>query len=102
MRAEPPPPPRRRDRPEPSTARPAPNGWAGPRRRCPFLEQILRERAGPFGMRVRYKADCHVDRRTHRFTGRHPHPPCITDPSSCGLYRRAHDEEDHLITRYTD
>ena len=102
MRAEPPPPPRRREPDTEPSSRPAPHGWSGPRQRCPYLEQILKERAGPFGWLVRYKADCHVDRRTHRFTGRHPHPPCITDPKPCSLYRRAHDDEDHLISRYTD
>jgi hypothetical protein len=71
-------------------------------RRCPYLEQIIKEPAGPFRMLVRYKADCHVDGRTHTFTGRHPHPPCITDPLSCGLYHRARQDEDHLISRYTD
>lgn len=99
MRAEPPPPPRRR----PKDGAPSPpRGYAGPRRRCPYLEQILRESAGPFGMLTRYKADCHVDRRTHRFTGRNPIPPCITDPVSCSLYQRERSEEDRQISRYTD
>ncbi|GAC1578409.1 MAG: hypothetical protein NVS3B18_12150 [Candidatus Dormibacteria bacterium] len=102
MRAEPPPPPRRRDRAPDSAPQAAPNGWRGPRQRCPYLEQILKERAGPFGMLVRYKADCHVDRRMHRFTGRHPHPPCITDPTTCNLWRQAHGDEDQVISRYTD
>ena len=99
MRAEPPPPPRRR--PKDAAATP-PRGYTGPRRRCPYLEQILRESAGPFGMLTRYKADCHVDRRTHRFTGRNPLPPCITDPVSCSLYQRERSEEDRQISRYTD
>ena len=102
MRAEPPPPPQRRDRQTADAPRTAPRHWTGPRQRCPYLEQILKERAGPFGWLVRYKADCHVDRRTHRFTGRNPHPPCITDPTPCSLYRHARDDEDHLISRYTD
>jgi len=74
----------------------------GPRRRCPYLEQILREPAGPFGVLTRYKADCHVDRRTHRFTGRHPSPPCITEPESCRFYQSARSDEDRQISRYTD
>lgn len=95
MRAEPPPPRRQR------TARP--DGPAtGPRRRCPYLEQIIKEPAGPFGWLVRYKADCHVDRRTHRFTGRRPVPPCISAPETCALYRRARADEDRSITRYSD
>jgi hypothetical protein len=53
-------------------------------------------------MLTRYKADCHVDHRTHRFTGRHPIPPCITDPVSCSLYQRERSEEDRQISRYTD
>ena len=79
-----------------------PGHLVGPRRRCPYLEQILRERTGPFHLLVRYKADCHVDRRTHRFTGRNPSPPCITDPQSCALYRQERGDEDRRIARYTD
>lgn len=100
MRAEPPPPPRRRDRD--SEPAPAPKRPAAPRQRCPYLEQIIREKAGPFGWLIRYKADCHVDRRTHTWTGRHPVPPCISDPPSCALYRREHGEEDRRIQRYRD
>ncbi len=99
MRAEPPPPRRRGG--EPRTGSP-PGIKPVVRRRCPYLEQMLREKAGPFHLFVRYKADCHVDRRTHRFTGRNPHPPCINDPSTCALYRRERSDEDHLISRYTD
>ena len=56
------------------------------------------------GMLTRYKADCHVDRRTHNFTGRHPVPPCISDvrhdlsPSIGEKWA----EESHLIDRYRD
>jgi hypothetical protein len=101
VRAEPPPPPRRRRHQDEPAAQPH-RGYTGPRRRCPYLEQILRERAGPFGMLIRYKADCHVDRRTHRFTGRNPFPPCITEPGNCSLYQRERSEEDRQISRYTD
>ena len=100
MRAEPPPPRRRADQ---SPGALPPTGAPFPaRRRCPSLEQILRERAGPFGMLVRYKAECHVDKSTHNFTGRNPHPPCITDPPSCALYQSERGDEDHRISRYTD
>jgi len=99
VRAEPPPPSRRQKRRESSPSGPR---LTGPRRRCPYLEQILKEPAGPFGWLVRYKADCHVDARTHRFTGRHPSPPCITEPETCRLYQAARDREDHQISRYTD
>ncbi len=96
MRAEPPP-PRRHSEPENSRARPRPHG-----RRCPYLEQILKEPAGPFRVLTRYKADCHVDHRTHRFTGRHPVPPCISEPESCRLYQSEQDSDSFRITRYTD
>jgi len=53
-------------------------------------------------MLTRYKADCHVDGRTHRFTGRNPIPPCITEPESCALYQAQRSDEDRQISRYTD
>jgi hypothetical protein len=53
-------------------------------------------------MLTRYKADCHVDRRTHKFTGRNPSPPCITQPESCALYQGQRSDEDRQISRYTD
>ncbi len=98
MRAEPPLPPRR-DRRSRADARPV---TPVRHRRCPYLEQILKESAGPFHLLTRYKADCHVDRRTHRFTGRHPVPPCIGEPETCGLYQAEHGAEDDRIRRYTD
>ena len=97
MRAEPPRPPRR----DPDRAGRSPTLGVH-HRRCPYLEQILKERAGPFGLLTRFKADCHVDRRTHRFTGRHPLPPCISEPETCSLYRSEHTAEDERIRRYTD
>ena len=98
MRAEPPLPPRRRQQqPEPERARPLVR-----HRRCPYLEQILKDRAGPFHMLTRYKADCHVDHRTHKFTGRHPVPPCISEPESCRLYQSEHGTEEFRIKRYSD
>jgi hypothetical protein len=95
MRAGPPP---WRDE-ESAPSRPARR--AIPMQRCPYLEQILRDRTA-FGMLTRYKADCHVDHRTHHFTGRHPVPPCISDPATCHLYRDKWAEESHLIDRYRD
>lgn len=105
MRAEPPPPPRRRDRDRDRDREPAPASGrrpAPPRQRCPYLEQIIREQAGPFRLLTRFKADCHVDRRTHTWTGRHPMPPCISDPQSCALYRSERSAEDQRIQRYRD
>jgi hypothetical protein len=52
---------------------------------------------------TRYKADCHVDRRTHTFTYlRHPAPPCLTDYQTCRFYQSEHDDENRRISRYTD
>jgi len=96
MRAEPPPPQRGRPEPQRQSAQSRPHG-----RRCPYLEQILRDRTG-LGLLTRYKADCHVDHRTHHFTGRHPVPPCISDPTTCSFYQRKWAEESHLIDRYRD
>jgi hypothetical protein len=96
MRAEPPP---WRDHDDPSSSRHARR--AAPVQRCPYLEQILRDRTA-LGLLIRYKADCHVDRRTHNFTGRHPVPPCISDPPSCRFYQQKWSEESHLIDRYRD
>jgi hypothetical protein len=100
VRAEPPPPPRRRDRE--SESAPDSRRRAAPRQRCPYLEQIIREKAGPFKLLIRFKADCHVDRRTHTWTGRHPNPPCVSDPQTCALYRRERATEDQRIQRYRD
>ncbi|HVS42459.1 MAG TPA: hypothetical protein VMU20_09330 [Candidatus Dormibacteraeota bacterium] len=101
MRAEPPPPPRRRDR-ESEPSQESRRRPVAPRQRCPYLEQIIREKAGPFKLLTRFKADCHVDRRTHTWTGRHPLPPCIGDPQTCALYRRERATEDQRIQRYRD
>jgi hypothetical protein len=69
-------------------------------RRCPYLEQILKSKRGPI---TRYRADCHVDHRTHSFTFlRNPTPPCLTDYETCPFYQQEHDDENRRITRYTD
>jgi hypothetical protein len=96
MRSQPPPPSRDDDDPPFRPPR-----HATPVQRCPYLEQILRDRTG-LGLLTRYKADCHVDHRTHHFTGRHPVPPCISDPTTCSFYQRKWAEESHLIDRYRD
>jgi hypothetical protein len=96
MRSQPPPP--WRDDDDPPFR---PPHHANPVQRCPYLEQILRDRTG-LGLLTRYKADCHVDHRTHHFTGRHPVPPCISDPTTCSFYQRKWAEESHLIDRYRD
>jgi len=52
---------------------------------------------------TRYRADCHVDHRTHNFTYlRNPAPPCLTDYEACRFYRQQYDDETERITRYTD
>jgi hypothetical protein len=96
MRSQPPPPWRDDDDPPFRPPR-----HANPVQRCPYLEQILRDRTG-LGLLTRYKADCHVDHRTHHFTGRHPVPPCISDPTTCTFYQSKWAEESHLIDRYRD
>ncbi len=95
MRREPP--PRWRDEDDPPFEPPR----RMPAQRCPYLEQILRDRTA-FGLLTRFKADCHVDHRTHHFTGRHPVPPCISDPTTCRFYREQWAEESHVIDRYRD
>ncbi|MHB8719358.1 MAG: hypothetical protein ACYDAC_10780 [Candidatus Dormibacteria bacterium] len=69
--------------------------------RCPYLEQILRQRAA-FGLLTRFAADCHVDHKTHHFTGRHPVPPCLRDFASCRFYQQAWSDESRIIDRYRD
>jgi hypothetical protein len=69
-------------------------------RRCPYLEQILKNRIGPI---TRFKADCHVDHRAHSFVYlRHPSPPCLTQYEACPFYQQEHEAENQRITRYTD
>ena len=97
MRAEPPLWPREEPEPEPA---PLPRRRM-PVQRCPYLEQILREKAFA-GMLIRFRADCHVDHRTHSFTGRHPVPPCISDFAACRFYQQQWSEESHIIDRYRD
>ena len=71
-----------------------------PQRRCPYLEQITRDKIGPA---TRYKADCHVTHRTHSFVYlRHPAPPCLTQFEACRFFQQEHDEENRKIARYTE
>jgi len=69
-------------------------------RRCPYLEQVLHHKTGPIH---RYRADCHVDHRTHTLLFlRHPAPPCLTNFEGCSFYQHERAVEDQQITRYTD
>ena len=69
-------------------------------RRCPYLEQLYKERQGP--LRV-YRFDCHVDHRSKRKVALHDSPPiCVREFSECPLYQQEKRREDGLITRYTD
>ena len=69
-------------------------------RRCPYLEQLIKERHGPFRV---YQFDCHVDHRSKRKVAFHESPPiCVRDYSECHLYQQEKRREDGLISRYTD
>lgn len=69
-------------------------------RRCPYLEQLLKERRGP--LRV-YHYDCHVDHKSKVKLALHESPPiCVRDFENCHLYREERHREDGIIQRYTD
>ncbi|MBO0690040.1 MAG: hypothetical protein J2P40_10770 [Candidatus Dormibacteraeota bacterium] len=69
-------------------------------KRCPYLEQLVKERRGP--LRV-YHFDCHVDHRSKRKIAFGESPPiCVRNFDDCRLYRREKTREDEVITRYTD
>jgi hypothetical protein len=69
--------------------------------RCPYLEQILRKRQAL--LRV-FQADCHVDRKVHRFRGvfKWPEPPCLGKVATCSLYQMARASEDLRLRRLAD
>jgi hypothetical protein len=69
--------------------------------RCPYLEQILRKRAVVLKV---FQADCHADRRVHRFHGvvRWPTPPCLGQPATCLIYQEARATEDLALRRLND
>lgn len=69
--------------------------------RCPYLEQIIRKR----GLLLKVlQADCHVDRKVHRFRGmlRWPTPPCLGKMATCALYQEARSTEDLRLRRLID
>jgi hypothetical protein len=69
-------------------------------RRCPYLEQILRDRRGLVSV---YRFDCHVDRRSHTKLSLRGTPPiCVREYEECALYRSERQREDGIISRYTD
>ncbi|HLH71034.1 MAG TPA: hypothetical protein VKY90_18945 [Candidatus Dormibacteraeota bacterium] len=69
-------------------------------RRCPYLEQLYKERHGPFRV---YSFDCHVDHRSkRRITLRESPPICVRCFEGCHLYREERQREDGIIQRYTD
>jgi hypothetical protein len=69
-------------------------------RRCPYLEELTKERRGP--LRV-YHFDCHVDGKSKTRIAAHESPPiCVRDYEECRLYQREKRREDGVITRYTD
>jgi len=68
--------------------------------RCPYLEQLYKERSGP--LRI-YHFDCHVDRRSKRKIALRESPPiCVRNFEDCPLYQREKRREDDIIHRYTD
>jgi hypothetical protein len=68
---------------------------------CPYLEQILRKRTVFFKV---FQADCHVDRKVHRFHGvvKWPSPPCLGKMATCALYQEARASEDLRLRRLID
>ncbi|MDP9247227.1 MAG: hypothetical protein M3O95_03935 [Candidatus Dormibacteraeota bacterium] len=69
-------------------------------RRCPYLEQLYKERRGP--LRV-YHFDCHVDHKSKvKLALRESPPICVRDFEDCPLYQEEKRREDGLIQRYTD
>jgi hypothetical protein len=68
---------------------------------CPYLEQILRKRTAVFKV---FQADCHVDRRVHKFYGviKWPSPPCLGKMATCALYQEARASEDLRLRRLID
>jgi len=69
-------------------------------RRCPYLEEYLKERHSL--LRV-YKFDCHVDKQSKRkYAFRDSPPICIRNFEDCPLYQAEKRREDETIRRYTD
>jgi hypothetical protein len=69
-------------------------------RRCPYLEELVKETRGPLRD---YRYDCHVDHRSkHKYALRDSPPICVRNFEDCPLYRSEKRREDQTITRYTD
>ena len=69
-------------------------------RRCPYLEELVKDRRAL--LRV-YRFDCHVDHRSKRKVTIHDSPPiCVREFVECPLYQQEKRREDGLISRYTD
>jgi hypothetical protein len=69
-------------------------------RRCPYLEEYLKERHSVLRL---YRFDCHVDRRSKRKYALSDSPPiCVRNFEDCPLYQAEKRREDQTITRYTD
>ena len=69
-------------------------------RRCPYLEELVKDRT--FLLRV-YRFDCHVDHQSKRKYALTDSPPiCVRNFEDCPLYRAEKAREDQTITRYTD
>ena len=69
-------------------------------RRCPYLEELVKDRR--FGLRA-YRFDCHVDHQSRRKYSLTDSPPiCVRNFEDCHLYRSEKSREDRTISRYTD
>jgi hypothetical protein len=69
-------------------------------RRCPYLEELVKERT--LLVRV-YRFDCHVDHLSKRKYALRDAPPiCVRNYEDCPLYQSEKGREDRTITRYTD
>ncbi len=69
-------------------------------RRCPYLEELVKERRAV--LRV-YRFDCHVDHLSKRKYALSDSPPiCVRNFEDCHLYQSERRREDQTITRYTD
>ncbi len=69
-------------------------------RRCPYLEEIVKDRRLFLRM---YRFDCHVDHESKRRYALTDSPPiCVRNYEDCPLYRSEKGREDRIISRYTD
>jgi hypothetical protein len=69
-------------------------------RRCPYLEELVKDQRLQFRI---YHFDCHVDHKSKRKLALTDSPPiCVRNFEDCPLYQAEKRREDQIITRYTD